>query len=456
MNAIDLLQPRHTYAPDTGEGHIYSPTALWTAAARMLHAGGNITQITDANLRPYEQKSDVVGVNVVGAPYIPDIRNKIQETLSYGTRLILGGAVINGLSHTQLVRLFGDNSVNGNDDRLISNSLVLDLPEPMQAPEQTSLIDVYERIGDEDMRKYMEHEMSFYLGQGCKFNCSFCAIPGRKLPERYRSADIVEKDLRYLAQRALKLTIPTLELYFSNVDLFQTPQRLAEFAGIAKRVLQEGQRTNPAFRLRTRGLATVSSFLDMHEVHPEIIHALVESGLHRVGFGIDGATPEVWKSVRKGHNTMPKCVDAVRIARKEYGLTPEVLMVFGHSKDTARSLRLAVEFTVGMNGLYGAVPRPHVAKDLIPNNDNWPLLENADRVELLLSHPEYFQALDFTALPSTISHRIAELRLAVERAARMIASIRGNITDIIYPIAPEFSDELNALHRLLNIGKYDN
>ena len=40
---IDLVQPRHNYAPKEGVGHIYMPTSLLTVGARLLNAGAEVT-----------------------------------------------------------------------------------------------------------------------------------------------------------------------------------------------------------------------------------------------------------------------------------------------------------------------------------------------------------------------------------------------------------------------------
>ena len=64
-------------------------------------------------------------------------------------------------------------------------------------------------------------------------------------------------------------------------------------------------------------------------------------------------------------------VDAIASAKSD-GLTPETLMVFGHhGVDTENSLIKAVEFTQAMWDQYGSLPRPHVAKSVVPGNDGW-------------------------------------------------------------------------------------
>jgi hypothetical protein len=77
-------------------------------------------------------------------------------------------------------------------------------------------------------------------------------------------------------------------------------------------------------------------------------------------------------------------ISAIKIIKEQYGITPEILMVFGYNEfDNEESLKLALEFTCQMNAKYGALPRPHVAKDFIPGSDNWHKPEYTERVKYL-------------------------------------------------------------------------
>ena len=166
----------------------------------------------------------------------------------------------------------------------------------------------------------------------------------------------------------------------------------------------------------------------------------------------------------KGHNNEATIYAAMELCG-QWEFTPECIMVFGHPEETQQSLERAVRLTEKLQHDYGAIPRPHVAKDLIPGNDYWRNdnpndraevhSERAARIEVLLSHPEYFQALDFKALASSISHPDALLRYMVNEYYRTITNMSGNPKELIYPVAPEFPPEVNALHRQWNVGRFD-
>ena len=459
---IDLVQPRHNYAPKEGVGHIYMPTSLLTVGARLLNAGVDVT-FHDENTKPLEVSSDYVGFNLLGAPYIPEVI-KLQERIKkeQGEKTFLvGGQVVSGLSQNQLERLFGSSTHNGNDDSTLAKVLSVD-EKALVSPEKTSLIPAYERLDDEAMKEYLSREFSLYVSQGCKFSCDFCAavrtyrdpVTGQttKVKESYRDPSIIQADLAYLVGKAKSFGLDQLQLYMSNLDVFQTPTQLLSFAY----AVQEVQQENSDFKIALRGLATVDSFLRARENMPKSIEELVNAGFNTVGFGVDGWTKEVWTAVKKGHNTEEKCLDAIRSTREDFGMTPEILMVFGHpTADTEESLGAAYQVTRMVVGAYGAVPRPHVSKDFIPGNNGWRSPEHSSAVESLLEHPEAFQSLDFTALPSPLTHPNGRIRELATKYFLEMCKLPRNTTKYVKPITPGLSPlELEAIKEF-NEGRFD-
>jgi len=458
-----FVQPAHTYIPPEGEGHIYTPSSLWAAGAKLIEAGADIA-FADENLRPVDtQHADVLGINLVGPPYIPLVRRRFQSVLDGEQQCIIGGQVVTGLSRNQFIQLFGAKAIHGSYYSLVANMVGANF-ENMKDDEHTSLISAYQRIPDEDMRKYLdpEREISFYLGQGCVFDCMFCGAE-KKRNETYRDPTIIEKDLTYLTERALKFDIHQLSMYLSNLDVFQNIEPLKEFASIVNIL----KRKNPGFSYHMRGLATATMLRNAVRDAPKVVQSLRDAGFHTVGIGVDGGDERIWRSVKKGHNNEHVILESMEGA-KAYGITPEAIMVFGHPEETRESLENAVHLTEQLQETFNAVPRPHVAKDLIPGNDYWKNeIENATaeerndrakRIQFLLEQPRYFQALDFKALASSVTHSNEILRHMVNEYYRRITNMCQNEFDrnaLIYPIAPEFSEEINALHEYWNRGKYD-
>jgi len=204
MTKIDLIQPRHNYAPIANEekfGHIYLPTSLLTAGAVLQDAGIDVI-IHDENINPKNITSRYVGINLLGAPYIPEaikLQNQIRQETGNETIFFLGGKVIDGLTDEQFLRLFGDDSLKGNDLGLVSR--FMDGNESVQNPLNTSLIPMYKKIPDRVMKEYLSREISFFVSKGCSSVCDFCAAD-KGMPETYRDQQIIKNDLGYLVQKA--------------------------------------------------------------------------------------------------------------------------------------------------------------------------------------------------------------------------------------------------------------
>lgn len=461
INHILLIQPRHIYAPelkDAAIGHIYLPTSLISVAA-FLSALSIEIDFKDENIEPVIDYSNNVGINLLGAPYIPKVRyyeNLLTERFGNNYSLFIGGQIVNGLSSYDFSRLFSSNVINGNNFK----DLISKFDTTKSVPDITELshIPAYKLIPQEFMSLYLRNELGFYLSQGCKHSCSFCSASRSKIrkgnvvqaKEKYRNIDVAIIDLKYLILQAKNRGIGELNIYLSNLDLFQTPAKLREFAQkvvLLKRELD--------FKLSFRGLSNVSSFLLTHEKYPEILIAMQEAGLNRIGFGIDGATPQVYKLTRKPQN-IQMCLDAIRISKEIYNITPETLMVFGHNnKEDENSLEQAVTFCKDMFEKYGAYPRPHVAKDIVPGNDGWDEESNFAIREKFYNSIGLFQNLDFTALPSSITHPNKHFRSIVTKYFTEICALPNSLTQYVYPENDTLSQPEIAKIKEFNKGKYD-
>lgn len=457
---IDLIQPRHNLRFGiAGKGHTYLPNSILTAGARLLTSGIDI-EIYDENIRTVSNTSDVVGINLLGAPYIPEAIN-LMKRIGEDKTYLLGGQVVSGLTPSQFQKLFGENAFNGNDDKTLCDILGLnedDLPQP----EVTSLIPSYELIPDEDMFKYLSREISLYVSQGCRESCSFCSAirtknnpftgKTKKVAEIYREIKAIEEDLEYLVKRTKAFGLNGLDIYMSNLDVFQTPTKLNNFANAVRRVKEKYN----GFKIRLRALSQVDSFLDVNKEFPEVIENMVEAGFHTIGFGVDGWNEKSWKKLRKGRNTKEKCRNAIRIARRVYDLTPEILMVFGHRDlDTEKDMMAAYGMIREMVEKYGALHHPYVSKPFIPGNDGWHSQENFKIIRKLIERPELFQALDFAAMASDITHQNEEQRKVINLYYALMFSIPGASTEPVIPIEISTSSVNKINIHKINEGKYD-
>ena len=461
---ISLVQPRHTYAPDPSSdpiGHIYMPTSLLAAATILLKVGFSVS-IQDENIASNSVER-ITGINLLGAPYIPvaiELQKRLNHIFGDDYLLLIGGQIVSGLTDSNFKRLFGKNVVSGNYPESLSKALKVD---KRQIPriENLSLIPAYSLLSDESMYLYLSNEFGFYLSQGCKCWCSFCAakrsgynpVYGKVVKERevYRDLEIAAEDLDFLIRRGQRLGIQKLHLYLSNLDLFQNPDSLGVFANNVKGTKAEYE----DFNIVMRGLSNVRSFLYAHDNCPHVIENMIEAGLKQIGFGVDGATTKVWKETRKPQ-TKSECIRAIVISKTIYGLTPETLMVFGHNGlEDETSLRLAYEFARDMQTEYGALPRPHVAKDIVPGNNGWYDHKNRLIVEKYLNAPCLFQNLDFTAVPSPITHPNQEFRRLVKKYYLEVCNLSGCLTQDVLPVSPEMSVSEFSEVKSYNLCKYD-
>lgn len=465
IKKISLIQPRHTYAPDPEIehiGHIYMPTSLLAAATILLNAGLEIS-IIDENIETYSFDHNIMGINLVGAPYIPaaiHYANSLKARYNNDFLLLIGGKVVSGLTEYQITKLFGPNVINGNKFSKLSKHFKIELNK-FKRIEALSLIPAYSKLSDNYLRLYLDNEFGFYLSQGCKYACSFCAAQRSsydprtkkliKIKEIYRDLDIAYNDLEFLILKARSLGIHRLNLYLSNLDIFQNPLLLSRFA---ERVIKL-RKEHYNFSINLRALSTVRSFLQTHQFTPHVISKIIDAGLHRIGFGIDGATPKIWKETRKPQ-TKSECIQAIVIARKVYGLIPETLMVFGHNKhENEISLQLAYEFARDMYENYGALPRPHVAKDIVPGNDGWNDKSNEHIISQFITFPALFQNLDFTAIPSPYTHLNDEFRKLITTYYLKICHLPPSLTQYVRPELPGMSEsELNEVKEF-NLTRYD-
>lgn len=444
--SITLIQPRHNYAPEEWSWHIHLSASLPSVGARLRIAWISGIQILDANITPvdYEHLSWVVGFNLVGAPYIPEVL-RIIEKIPRDVEILLWGQIIGSLSNQEFMRIFHrqrTNIYNGNNREKLAQ-IVGAKPQDIPSTECIDMTSVYADIDDEHMRLYLEREFSVYVSQGCKYNCNFCqAAKGR--PEIYRELSWFQNELRHLVSRAKSFWFNQISFYMSNLDTLQTPGEFEKFLSVIERI----RWNNPWFEIHFRWLCGIESFMNCYFHHHDMLVRAKNLWLTKIGYGIDGATPEVWKSIWKSQNfkriswteqwsDQEKAIKTIEWT-KELGIRPEILMVFWHPRETKTSLQSAYDFCAEMKQKYDALPRPHVSKTVIPGARAWKEHHNQDIVEKFLQEPDLFQALDYTALASEVTHRNKRLRRATNIWYQKICALDPEATQYTIPNTPHY------------------
>ena len=463
MNEVLLINPRNSLAPPSEngkEGHLWKPDSLITLAAR-LEVAGIRSCIFDENLRQAPDASDIIGLTVVGAPWIPVVRQRILE-LSQNSprrRFIIGGQLAAGLSQDETEQLFGPNVWNG----MISGQLerILDTKKPIPTREAVSVRNTLCQMSDSDLEKYLRAESSIYIADGCHFNCSFCAAKkGQK--ESYRDFHMLQEELDFLFSKASELGIEKLRLYATNLDLLQNPESLLKVVDI----IQEVKGNYPEIELVFRGLSTLISAIKVSKKYSHLLGQLRNIGLDRLDFGVDGS-PETWGRIGKKINHLSilnqpndtpntdhteAVVDLIKSADIDVGL----FMVIGHpSVDDAASLKAAYKMLRRQVLKSGVIPRPYVATNNIPGQSIWS--QGSPEKDFLMENPRYFYALEYAALASHLKGQSPRVIRNVNECYRDMLKLPGCTTKLVEPILPD--PHMNEGQRqaaiIRNYGQYD-
>lgn len=458
---MDLIQIRHSYADKKDKWHIYTNTSLWTIWAILAHSGVDIS-LHDENIRETTSiNSNIIGMSLLWAPYIPvaietiqRLRKQFWDELVF----ILWGQVLTQkkskkweilwIDDNQFHNIFGDNVYNGMKPGILESLLKI---KNLSHGHTIFLVPIYQKLSDEDFTAYFSKEISLYVSQWCKFDCDFCAAV-KNQKEQYRDEIKIYEDLCYIVKRLQSVWKNEISIYMSNLDVFQSSKQLEWFADMMLQIKKD----NPRFIFNLRGLAGTKSFIELDKSNPIVLEKLVKAGFSAVGYGVDGMWSEVWKGIKKPQNNEKDILDAIRLSKEKYDITPELLMVFWHiGVDTAQSLRDAYEFVEAMVEKYWAVPRPHIAKQYIPGNDGWKDARFQEQINLMIANPILFQSLDFTALASTITHSDKDFRDLVNYYYLKMCTLHGNTTLPIIPYDIWDSEKELDRKKRENTGKYD-
>lgn len=478
---MDLIQPRHSYADETTQWQIYTNTSLWTIWSILNKVWIDIS-LHDENFEKVRSlTSDTVWINLLWAPYVPvviEMMERFRSQFGNDLNFILWWQVLTqkisktwktlGLDDDQFKKLFGKNVKNGMQKGVLeelcarenasdeNNMLMIRTYEKLfekngaHGP-NISLFRMYEKLSDEDFLQYFSREVSLYVSQWCKFSCDFCAAV-KNQKEQYRDRIIMYQEICDVIERLQRLWRNTLDIYMTNLDVFQSPEELEWFADMMLEIKED----YPGFTFTLRGLAGTASFVRLDKEQPEVLEKLSKAGFTAVGYGVDGMWPEVWKWIKKPQNNEKDILDAIRVSKEKYNITPELLMVFGHvGVDTKQSLQHAYSFVEEMVKRYGAVPRPHVAKPFIPGNDGRSNPTFQNEVRTLIQYPHLFQSLDFTALASKLTHPDKAFRDLVNYYYLEMCKLPGNTTLPIIPYDIWDSQEVLEQKRIENLGKFD-
>lgn len=172
---------------------------------------------------------------------------------------------------------------------------------------------------------------------GCSFQCSFCIA--NKLDFKYRQAEEVLKELRYILELGIK------EIFFEDMS-FGLPKKntidLCEM--ILKNDLEFGW--------------TCFSRVDL--VDDELLLLMKKAGCHTIMFGVESANEKILSTYHKGY-TISQVIKTFKMCRK-LGIKTVATFILGLPEETREScletIRLSKEIDCDYASFNVAVPRP--------------------------------------------------------------------------------------------------
>jgi hypothetical protein len=401
-----------------GKKQTWLPMDLMKVSAQ-LEASGVETTIVDLNLQKMPSQRELesytyIGTGIIGAPYIPSSKKLVSEVFEMtGKPVMIGGQGVEHFKPEEFRTIYGKSGIQIKNKDSLANNVRMPLPDVYSttvAP-QINLIEAEKIMG------YLSHEFSFFVSQGCKYGCDFCAAD-KGIPEQFNTT--IREDLEAICQSASEFWVKNLNMYITSLDLFQNAGKFKDVLTIFADVSREYE-----IKFTLRGLSRIDSFLDALEAEPELHLLIPKAGLKIVGFGVDGTTMDIWRSQHKGNKSLSDANKAF-IKCLSLGIQPEALMVMGfhdanaRPMDTRDTLRMNVEFCMEQAESHGVVSRPHVAK-ILPGSDTkkikvWSNPAWDSYRATLLNNPGLLRNLDVAMQASEVTHPNQEFRSEVNNA----------------------------------------
>ncbi|KKT35197.1 MAG: hypothetical protein UW24_C0012G0002 [Parcubacteria group bacterium GW2011_GWA2_44_12] len=167
---------------------VYMSGALCSVGARLLAMGHevnivdfNIDNYTDQSVQDCFRGSDLIGITVIGSPLLPgavELVRRVRQDHPHAV-VMLGGQVIENISNDGFRAIFCDqaNVHQITDDIVLLQLLNEETDYPIPGSLNIPYVPVWEQMGDDRLKTYMQTEMTLVVGQGCAYNCHFFSAP---------------------------------------------------------------------------------------------------------------------------------------------------------------------------------------------------------------------------------------------------------------------------------------
>ena len=396
---MTLVQPRYPHG-GAGKRQTYLAANLMNLGSRLMHVGIEVDFI-DLNRTSWKQakssfiQSSFIGFTALGPPYIPRIIEMIRvlRALGFNQKILVGGEGVARVRRPHFNQWF-----EGLDVIQITCDYDLEVAcgikqDSLPNAYQTSMVPMLRQLSTAEAEAYFSTEFPLFLSQGCKFSCEFCsASKGRT--EQYRTEETLAEEIEVICQFLHRFGRKHLQAYLTNLDGFQTPDKLEKCLQVIKKICSTHSITP-----HLRCLATSRCTFLACQKDPNLPKRLRELGLEIVAFGVDGGDEETWKRQRKLHNSLSE-IQTVCQYMTEAGIAVELLMVIGFDSDGPRALWRDLKYSL-QQAWKGRIIRPYLAKSQTPSG-RWP--ENNQQVRAFLRDASLLTRLDYAMIGSRHTH----------------------------------------------------
>ena len=233
----------------------------------------------------------------------------------------------------------------------------------------------------------LRYDLGFVMSsRGCPYDCIFCSnriTTGKRY--RYRPARLLADEIEMLHEKYGRRTVG-----FMDDNFLVSKPRIYEFIEAIK---AKGLDKKMRFGFQARG----------DNVDEKILRDLFEVGFRDVFFGMETASPEIMKTIKKGE-TVEDCVAAVKMAKK-IGYHVSATFIYGLPGDSHKARMDCVELSLALKidliRYNNATPYPGTELYEIAKRENrlyvQGVYENFNSVSTFIESP--FRPIPFTYVP---------------------------------------------------------
>ncbi|MBN2121063.1 MAG: radical SAM protein [Candidatus Omnitrophica bacterium] len=271
---------------------------------------------------------------VVGGPHVSTIKKQVLYECSADYAIKHEAE----LAMLQLCKGDKFNEIKGlmyrEDDKVIENE-----DRPPSSDLDNIPFPKYEKF---QLKKYSSRRMPIITSRGCPFHCNYCPVTvtmGRNF--RPRGAENVLQELEYWHDKGYRdFAIQDDCLTFDKKRIYQFCDLLGKSHRKYNIMCGNGIRADLA--------------------DEDILRTMFRSGFTEIAFGVESATPQVLKNVKKGE-TIEKIENMIKISC-EIGYNVILYFIVGLPGETKESLKnsinLACKYPISVAHFYNPIPFP--------------------------------------------------------------------------------------------------